>query len=183
MPRNERQELISRLEKNRGSKVLCILTSDRNNAQGIFAKDFIPVAYNHLRGFGKFDQLDVLLYTLGGDTQAAFGFARAVRGFGVKKVRVLVPEKCHSAGTLFAIGADQIIMTAIATLTPIDPSVTTLLNPQVDVAPGQRKSVPVSVESVAGYRDLVEKVWKLDPKGTADAFRILAEKGESACAG
>ncbi len=176
MPRPERQEIISKLEKNRGSKVLCILTSDRNNAQGVFAKDFIPVAYNHLREFGKFDHLDVFLFTLGGDTQAAFGFARAVRGFGAKRVSVLVPEKCHSAGTLFAIGADEIIMTAIATLSPIDPSITTPLNPTVDVAPGQRQVVPVSVESVAGYQALVEKQWKLNPEGIVAAFRILAEK-------
>ncbi|MFZ0887180.1 MAG: hypothetical protein WA005_01890 [Candidatus Binataceae bacterium] len=176
MAREERQALISRLEEKRGSRVLCILTSDRMNAQGIFAKDFIPVAYNHLRAFGSFEHLDVFLFTLGGDTQAAFGFSRAVRGFGARQVSVLVPEKCHSAGTLFAIGANQIVMTAVATLTPIDPSVTTPLNPQVEVGPGQRQSVPVSVESVAGYRDLVQKDWKLDEPGTAAAFRVLAEK-------
>jgi serine dehydrogenase proteinase len=176
MPRQERQALISQLEERRGSKVLCILTSDRMNAQGIFAKDFIPIAYNHLRAFGSFNRLDIFLFTLGGDTQAAFGFGRAVRELGANKVAVLVPEKCHSAGTLFALGADQIVMTAVATLSPIDPSVTTPLNPQVDVAPGQRQSVPVSVESVAGYRDLVQKEWKLDEQGTAAAFRVLAEK-------
>ena len=176
MPRAERQQIIDKLEKKRGSRLLCILTSDRNNAQGIFAKDFIPIAYNHLRGFGRFEQLDVFLYTLGGDTQAAFGFGRTVRGFGAKRISVLVPEKCHSAGTLFAIGADEIIMTAIASLSPIDPSITTPLNPMVDVAPGQRQAVPVSVESVAGYHNLVEKEWKLNDEGKSAAFRILAEK-------
>ena len=175
MAREQRRELIGRLEQKRGSKVLCILTSDRNNAQGILAKDFIPIAYNHLREFGSFSRLDVFLFTLGGDTLAAFGLCRALREFA-SNVSVLVPEKCHSAGTLFALGANQIVMSPVATLSPIDPSITRPLGPVVELAPGMRQPVPVSVESVAGFRDLVKEDWQLGPEGMVAAFRVLAEK-------
>lgn len=175
MAREQRRELIERLEQKRGSKVLCILTSDRNNAQGIIAKDFIPVAYNHLREFGSLTRLDVFLFTLGGDTLAAFGLCRALREFAME-VCVLVPEKCHSAGTLFALGANKIVMSPVATLSPIDPSITSPLGPVVEAAPGMRQPVAISVESVAGFRDLVKKDWELGSEGMVAAFRVLAEK-------
>ena len=177
MPRNERIALIRAIEDHRGSRVICCVTSDRPNAQGVIAKDFIPVFFNHLVEFGgaAIPKLDVFLCTLGGDTLAAFGLGRVVREF-TDSVAVLAPEKCQSAGTLFALGANEIFMGRAATLTPIDPSVNSPLGPVVELVPGQRQSVPVSVESVAGYRNLLKEDWKADPATMGLAFRMLAEK-------
>lgn len=88
----------------------------------------------------------------------------------------LIPEKCHSAGTLFVLGANEIFMSKAATLTPIDPSISGPLSPAMEVGPGQRLPVPVSVESVAGYRTLIKEDWRLDDEASGVAFRILAEK-------
>lgn len=175
MARTERIELIRRIEQRRNSRVICCLTSDRQNAHGIMAKDFIPIFFNHLRSFNGAATVDVLLFTTGGDTLAAFGLSRVLREFS-KDVNVLVPEKCHSAGTLFALGANKIFMTKAATLTPIDPSVAGPLNPVVEPVPGQRINLPVSVESVAGYQSLVKEDWKLEGESVGLAFRMLAER-------
>ena len=69
----------------------------------MIAKDFIPIFYEHLRAFVNVKKIDVFMFTSGGDTLAAFGLSRLVRGFTKPDGRfgVLVPEKCHSAGTLF----------------------------------------------------------------------------------
>jgi hypothetical protein len=174
MPRQNRIDLIRRIEAYRGSRLICCLTSDRQNAPGFVTKDFIPVFFRHLSEFQDSTKIDVLMFTQGGDTLAAFGLSRLVRE-SATSFGVLVPEKCHSAGTLFALGANEIFMTRVATLTPIDPSVQGPLNPVVEVAPGQRQALPVSVESVAGYRSLVKEDWRLGREGTAVAFRILAE--------
>ncbi len=115
------------------------------------------------------------MLTPGGDTLAAFGIARLIREFS-EHFGVLIPEKCHSAGTLLALGANQIVMTQAATLSPIDPSVTGPLNPVVELAPGQRQVLPVSVESVAGFKTLVKDEWDLNEEAIGNAFRILAEK-------
>jgi hypothetical protein len=115
------------------------------------------------------------LFTLGGDTLAAFGLSRLLREF-TSEVGVLIPEKCQSAGTLFSLGANQIFMTRAATLSPIDPSISGPLNPVIEMAPGQRQIVPISVESVAGYKALVSEDWKLNSENTGAAFKILAEK-------
>jgi hypothetical protein len=175
MARKERIELIRQIEDHRGSRLICCLTSDRQNAAGIIAKDYIPVFFNRLLKFQSGRKIDVLMCTIGGDTLAAFGLSRLIREF-TDTVAVLVPEKCQSAGTLFALGANEIFMTRAATLSPIDPSVNGPLNPVVELAPGQRQSVAVSVESVAGYRALVTEDWRLNDAGTDIAFKILAEQ-------
>ena len=115
------------------------------------------------------------MFTGGGDTLAAFGLSRLIREF-TNAIGALVPEKCYSAGTLFVLGANEIFMGRAATLTPIDPSVQTPLNPAVEPAPGQRQILPVSVESVAGYKNLVEDDWRLNEESTGVAFRIMAER-------
>jgi Serine dehydrogenase proteinase len=175
MGRSERIELVRKIQVHRGSQVICCLTSDRQNAPGNIAKDFIPIFFEHLSRFREPKKVDVFLVTTGGDILAAFGLSRLVREFS-EFVGALIPEKCHSAGTLFALGANEIFMGKAATLTPIDPSIMTPLNPVVELAPGQRQSWPVSVESVAGYRDLVKEDWRLNEEAAGVAFRMLAER-------
>jgi hypothetical protein len=175
MARQERIELIRRIEAHLKTRLICCLTSDRENSHGIIAKDFIPIFFNHITAFDNRENLHVLMFTLGGDTLAAFGLSRLLREF-TKNVGVLVPEKCYSAGSLFALGANEIFMSSAATLTPIDPSVSGLLNPVVETAPGQKQIIPVSVESVAGYRTLVKEDWRLNDEAAGRAFEMLAER-------
>jgi hypothetical protein len=186
MGAEQRKELIKQIQEKRGnSRLICCLTSDRDNAQGQIAKDFLFRFFQHLRKMPTLEKLDVLLFTLGGDTLAAYALARLVRQFA-KKIGVLVPHLCMSGGTLFALGADEIVMTKLATLSSIDPSIVGPNNPIADLMPGmpgmpagipgQKVSVPVAVESVAGFKKLVREEWRLDEDGTAAAFHQLAEK-------
>lgn len=175
MPADQRKKLIEQIQEKRGSRVICCLTSDRMNAQGLIAKDFLYRFFEHLRSTPSLAKLDVLLFTLGGDTLAAYALSRFVRQFA-KKVGVLVPHWCHSGGTLFALGADEIVMTRVATLSSIDPSIVGALNPFIEAAPGQKAPVPVGVESVAGFLNTVRDDWRLNDEGTALAFRMLSEK-------
>jgi hypothetical protein len=177
----ERKALIEEIESEaRQARLICCLTSDRENAQGHFAKDFLFRFFQHLRIADKVEKLDIFLFTLGGDTLAAYALSRFLRQFS-DKIGVLVPHMCLSAGTLFALGADEIVMTRLATLSAIDPSILGQLNPMVEVAsgpgvPSQRVPVPVGVESVAGFKKLACDEWRLDEEGKALAFRLLTEK-------
>lgn len=176
MGRPDRKKILKKLQAARGSKVLCYLTSDRQNAGAPVAKDAIPLFFQHLRRWGACDRLDVFVYTTGGDTLAGFGLARLLREFS-KNVGVLVADKCYSAGTLFAMGANQIVMTRLATLSPFDPSITGPLNPVIEINPGQRQSVPLSVESIAGFKGLVTEDWGIKgEEALSAAFRVLAER-------
>jgi len=174
----ERKEILNQLEGVRTSRVLCCVTSDREGANGVIAKDFIPIFFEHLRAFGYSKRVDVFMFTSGGDTIAAFGLSRLVRSFTRPDGRfgVLVPEKCHSGGTLFLLGADEVVMTPAATLSPIDPSIQSALGPTIEVQPGQRMPLPVSVESVAAFFELAKNDWRLSEAGIASAFAALTEK-------
>lgn len=179
----QRKQLIKEIEDKRGSRLICCLTSDRDNAQGQIAKDFLFRFFQHLRTTPELEKLDVLLFTLGGDTLAAYALGRLVRQFA-KTIGVLVPYMCHSGGTLFALGADEIVMTKLGTLSAIDPSILGQLNPTAELmlpgmpvgVPGQKVPVPVGVESVAGFKKLVRDHWDLDENGASKAFALLAEK-------
>jgi hypothetical protein len=172
----ERKSLITAIEQKRKSRLICFLTSDRQNANAIIAKDALPLFFNHLRQIGEVPRLDLLLFTAGGDTLAAFGLARLLREFA-KWVGVLVPDRCLSAGTLVALGANQIYMTRAGTLSPIDPSITTQLNPVAEgPVQGLRQLLPVSVESVAGFRSLIEEDWKIRKEDLAQLFKVLADR-------
>ena len=177
---DQRKDLIQQIEKKRGSRLLCCLTSDRDGLQGAIAKDFLFRFFLHLREMPKLEKLDVLLFTLGGDTLAAYALSRLVRQYA-KQVNVLVPHYCLSSGTLFALGADEIVMTRLGTLSAIDPSINTPLNPTTEVPtqpglPAQKITIPVGVENVAGFKKLVTEEWRLEEQGISRAFSLLAEK-------
>ncbi|MGB7810236.1 MAG: serine protease [Polyangia bacterium] len=171
----ERKQIISEIEHVRGSRVICYVTSDRPNANVFISTDASPIFHDFLSEIGPTDKIDLFLYTQGGDTLAAFGICRLLREY-CKRLGVLIPFRCHSAGTLIALGADEVTMTRGGTLSPIDPSVAGPLNPAVEVGPGQRQLVPLSVEQVAGFMDLVKKDWGIDGDALGDAFKALAEK-------
>jgi ClpP class serine protease len=175
---NDRKPIIAQIEEKRGTRLICYLTSDRQNATAIIAKDALPVFFNQLRGLGPVTKLDVLVFTTGGDTLAAFGLGRLLREFAPDWVGALIPDRCFSAGTLFALSANEIYMSRAGTLSPIDPSVTTALNPVSEgMMPGQRQVVPVSVESVAGFKGLIQDEWGIKSEEMlTSAFKILAER-------
>jgi len=151
-----RKELIESLEKARGgSSVICYATGDRVNQQIQIGDDVLPILAQHLGAIGKVEQLDLLIYSRGGNTLTGFAIANALREFA-KKVCVLVPFRAHSCATLIALSADTITAGPFAQLSPIDPSITTPHNPTIQEG-GESKFLPVSVEDVANFLELVRK--------------------------
>jgi len=117
--------------------------------------DVFDFFVNHLDRIGVVPKISLLLYTRGGNTLAAWGIANLLRTF-CDDFEVIVPSKAHSAGTLISLAANRIVMTKQATLGPIDPSVTTPLNPHLEGAPPQVR-VPVNVENVKGFVDFARE--------------------------
>lgn len=108
---------------------------------------------------------------------AGFGIVNKIREFCKKSFNVLVPFKALSCGTLICLGADEIIMTEMGTLSPIDPSVTSEYNPvsQNPLMPGVPGAVlPMSVEDVAAYINLAKSQAQIN--NLENIFLKLAEK-------
>lgn len=153
MAREDRLRLIRELEDVRGSRVIVAFWGDRAEHQTIIAGDAHAIFFQHLEQIGNVPKIDVYLYTAGGHTLAAWGLANLIREY-CEKLGVLIPHRALSAGTLLTLAANEIVMTRLGQLSPIDPSVNSPLGPTVQTAQGQSKIVPISVEDVVGFLDL-----------------------------
>jgi hypothetical protein len=115
-----RRSLIERIEDVTGRRLLCYVSGpaasiDRDDTIG-FVEMLHPVPDG--------GPIDLILHTGGGDIDAAEKVSSLLRtAVGDAELRVIVPDFAKSAGTLVAIGADRIVMSASSELGPIDPQI------------------------------------------------------------
>ncbi len=151
---SEREKLIEKIEKERNSKVITYITSDRQGpVSGRVAMDIIPIVSQQLRQIGKVKNIDLFLYSTGGDTMVPWRLVSMIREY-CDKFSVIVPYKAHSAATMISLGADEIVMSDLSELSPIDPSTANAFNPQDPKNP--QNKIPISVEDVVAYMDLAK---------------------------
>lgn len=166
--------IIQRLEEIRSSSIICYVTGDRENVNTRIAPDVLPVFYRHLNTLGPTNPIELFLYTRGGDVLTPIRLIHLIREYTVQ-FHALVPFRAYSAGTLICMGADQIIMTRMGELGPIDPSVVNAYNPQDPGNPAAR--IPVTVEDVYSYLALArEKAGLEDQTAMTDIFAMMVER-------
>lgn len=171
----DRLELYSKIEEKRNSKLLVYVTGDRQGMETQIGNDATDYFIEHLDKIGVVPKITLLLHTNGGSTLAGWNIVNLIRQF-CDDFEVIVPVKARSTGTLMCLGANRIIMTKQATLGPIDPSVNTPLNPQINGA-GPDARVPVSVEAIKGFLELAKHELGLnDQQALASVFNTLADK-------
>jgi hypothetical protein len=141
--------LIQAIEKRRSSRAILFVTGDRPGLETQIHEEVYDYFVNLLDDIGMVERISLILYTRGGSTLAAWAIVNLIQQF-CQVFEVIVPSKAHSAGTLMSLGARHIVMTKQATLGPIDPSLTTPLNPEIKGAPPEAR-YPVSVEAVNGF--------------------------------
>jgi hypothetical protein len=175
MGKEERQTAISEIEKERGSRVICYLTGDRQGLEARIGMDIFPFFYNLLSKIGKQRQIDLFLYSAGGATMAAWGLVNLFREY-CDRFCVLVPFKAHSSATLMCLGADEIVMTPMGQLSPVDPSITSPFNPTLPNQPpgATPQFLPVSVEDVSSYLDLASEAGLKNEVALSSVFSMLS---------
>jgi hypothetical protein len=72
---------------------------------------------------GTVEDLDVILHSTGADLHEAYDMIKLCRNYTDGEVTVFVPMQAMSAATLIAIGADQVVLSEIGKLGPLDPQV------------------------------------------------------------
>jgi ClpP class serine protease len=124
----KRLAMISRLEKNRGSRVILMVhRQETMRLLGFPLMRYIDIQDSEdvLRAIRMTDDempLDIVLHTPGGLVLAALQIARAIEAHK-GKVTVFVPHHAMSGGTLVALAADEIVMCEHSVLGPIDPQI------------------------------------------------------------
>ena len=132
--------VLERLEQERQHPVIVYWTTPLAK---IAVGAEIPL-YDQLLTLGRQNTIDLVLFTNGGDTEAPWRLISILREF-CETLAVLVPHRALSAGTVLALGADEIIMTPLSALGPIDPSRTHPLLPRRE---GVKEAEPISVQDM-----------------------------------
>jgi len=172
MPRDTRKQILEAMEAELGMPVLAYVTGDRQNLPTLIAPEQVPLFPRHLRALGAQQGIALLVYTRGGDANSAWPIVNFVRAY-CTNVTAVVPFFAHSAGTLICLGADKILMSKLATLSPIDPSVANAFNPQDPTNPQNR--ISIAVEDVMAYFELANTQGVKRDEDVAAAFARLAE--------
>jgi hypothetical protein len=139
--------------------------------------DVFPHFYRVLTTMRKVPKIDILMYSIGGATMAAWGLANLIREF-CDGFSMLVPFKAHSAATLLSLGANEIVMGRMGQLSPVDPSVTSAFNPIAPQNPMQPvpQVLPLSVEDVTAYLSLAREEAELKSEAAlTEVFRKLSD--------
>ena len=110
--RYERQQLIRCYQKEHSCRLVVM-------ADAIFPHSVVPFEETIFDANPDQD-LHVMLYTLGGDGETALRLVRQAQS-RCKELVVIIPDQAKSAGTLFVLGADKILMGPTSDLGPVDP--------------------------------------------------------------
>ncbi len=171
----ERIPIITEIERLRGSRVICYLTSLRPGVPSQIAEDQVRIFFDHLLGLGsrQIPKLDIYLCSNGGNGTVPWRLVALFREF-TQSFNVLIPYRAYSAASLLALGADEIVMHPFAELGPIDPTVTNDFNP---VEQGTGRRIGISVEDVRAYVGFIKDTVGITHEDElVQAIKILAEK-------
>lgn len=166
--------ILTRLEAERGRRAIVYWTTAL--ARVSIAAE-LPL-YDQLRACDKQGGLDLVLFTSGGDTEAPWRLVSIIREY-CEQFAVLVPHRALSAGTLIALGADEIVITPLGALGPIDPSRTHPLLPRREGAP---EPEPISVQDMRHAMQFIREAagssagMPYTPEAMAQIFTALFDK-------
>lgn len=148
---DERIKLIEKIEEERNSRVIAYITGDRFGIPPAqIGEDILPRLKEFLSKIGKTEKIDLFLYSRGGMTNVPWMIVSLIREYA-NNFSVLIPFRAHSAATMIALGADEIVCGPAAQLGPIDPSITTPFNP-IDQ---QGRLLEVGTETVRAYMEFL----------------------------
>jgi Serine dehydrogenase proteinase len=157
--------LIDDIETQRNSKVLVYWIGDA----GRVSTGAVLTLFDQLEAIGPTERIDLLLSTTGGDADVPWRIVSLCREY-CTRLSVLVPYRALSAGTTICLGADEIVMTPLGSLGPIDPSRTHPLLPRVA---GANEAEPVSVQDMRHAMQFVREAGGASMTYTPEAMAAI----------
>lgn len=117
-PRYQRQQLIREIEATTKRTLLCFICGEKAEISRDDTFGIVELLHNVQPGAS----IDLMLHTFGGDVDAAEKLINMLRAAVPSAfLRVIVPDAAKSAGTLMALGANEIVMSDTSELGTIDP--------------------------------------------------------------
>lgn len=151
MGKQERKALYEKIETHRGCPLIAYITSGRQGAHGNIASDAMrKLAEQLFRLPSGTKKLDLLINSYGGDGLASWRLITMIREFlgPDAYITCLVPYYAFSAGTLIAVGSNEIFMHPVASLGPVDPQI---------VVQTQGGATQFAYEDLAAYTNFLKE--------------------------
>jgi ClpP class serine protease len=115
------RDIIARLEAKRGSRVIAIIHRENMEREYLDVVD-LEDSLTAIRMTPKDKPLDIIIHSPGGSIRVGQQIARAIHAHPAKTT-VFVPYFALGCSTFMAFAADEIVMSAHAALSPVDPFV------------------------------------------------------------
>lgn len=150
----ERKKILAKISKIRGREILVIASDLSKNKAPIAIEysDLLPIQdqLENLSG----DEIDVILETPGGVGEVVEDIVRMIRS-RYEKVGMIIPGYAKSAGTIFTMAGDEILMGKGSALGPIDG--------QLQMINGKRFSADAFLEGFEKIKNIAEENKRLNP--------------------
>ena len=151
-----RQTIIKQIQVRTKRLLICYVSGSECMVEADDTMPFVDLLHNVPPG----KDVDLLLHTRGGNTDAAEKLIRMMRSkIDTAALRIIVPEFAESAGTLMVLGADSVVMSDMSELGPIDP--------QINLS-----GIWQSVQHYLDAYDTHAKTLKNDPDNPADRIML-----------
>jgi hypothetical protein len=150
---SERKKQLQKISELRGRGVIAYasnLASNNNSPSAIDHSDLLP--FNDQLSMLTGTEVDIILQTPGGVAEVVEDLVKMVRS-RFEKVGVIVPGAAYSAGTIFTMAADEILMSPDSSLGPIDAQI---------VSNGKRFSADAFLEGIRKIKDEAARAGRLD---------------------
>ncbi len=128
-------KILEEISAKRGNPIFAILYSQYSPIQ----REHVDKVFSKFKGvisqieIQNLNEIDIVVHTLGGDADAAFHLGYVIQKYVEEleskaqgktiKINIIVPRIAKSAGTLFSLCGDKIILTRVSELGPIDPQI------------------------------------------------------------
>ncbi len=149
----ERKKQLQKISKLRGNRDILVYASDltKNAPNQIDYSDLLPFQdqLSNLKG----EEIDIILETPGGFAEVVEDLVELIRNRYIK-MGVIIPGYAKSAGTIFAMAGDEILMGSISALGPIDAQI---------ISNGKRFSADAFLEGLEKIKKEIEETGQLNP--------------------
>ena len=147
----ERKRILKQISVLREGRDILVYASDRGGSIDI--EDKLPF-YEQLQQLGKKSRgIDIILETPGGLAEVVEDFIITLH-HEYDHVAVIIPGMAMSAGTIFAMGANEILMGKMSALGPIDAQM---------IVSGKRLSVEAQLTGLEKIKDECAQTGRLNP--------------------
>ena len=149
----ERTNQLVRISKLRGRDVIVYasnLSPLHACPNGIDISDIVPLKdqLSVLTG----EEVDIILQTPGGSAEVVEDLVKLIRD-KFTKIGIIIPGSAYSAGTIFALAGDEILMSSTSSFGPIDAQI---------ISNGKRFSADAFLEGLEKIREETNKNGRLD---------------------